>query len=90
MTEFQARFIEAVAFIAAILFAMAAQGCAALQVQATPQGMNATYIRIGDQDLSGLEVDRDKAGAWRVRIDSQKATGEAISDAVRAAMEAIP
>lgn len=90
MTEFKARTIEAVVFVAVILAAQLLQGCAALMVQATPQGVNATYVRIGDQDLSGLEVDRNETGSWRVRIESQRATGEAISDAVRAAMEAIP
>lgn len=90
MTERQARTIEAVVFVAVVLAAQLLQGCATLQVQATPQGVNATYVRIGDQDLSGLEVDRNETGSWRVRIESQRATGEALSEAVRAAVEAMP
>ncbi len=90
MTEFKARTIEAVVFIVVILAAQLLHGCAALRVQATPQGVNATYVRIGDQDLSGLQIERNETGSFRVQIERQKATGEAITEAVRATLEAMP
>lgn len=75
---------------AAILFsALALAGCASLQVQATPESVNATYVRIGDQDLAGLKVHRSESGAVEIELMRQKATGEDLSGALRATMGAL-
>ena len=65
----------------AILFlAMALAGCSTISIS-TPEGYQASYTRIGSQDISGLTYSRD-GNSTLIGLDKQK-TDSRIIDAVR-------
>lgn len=65
----------------AILFlALAMAGCSTISIS-TPEGYQASYTRIGSQDISGLTYSRD-GNSTLIGLDKQK-TDSRIIDAVR-------
>jgi hypothetical protein len=52
-------------------------GCSTISVS-TPDG-NASYTRIGNQDISGLRFERDSLGVMRLTLDKQSSDSDVLN-----------
>ena len=60
-----------VAIIAAILPA-----CSTISIS-TPEGFSASYARLGNQDVSGLRIEKD-GGLYRLTLDKQSSDSDVL------------
>ena len=68
-----------------LFLALTMAGCSTISIS-TPDGYQASYTRIGSQDISGLTYSRD-GNSTLIGLDKQK-TDSRIIDAVRLLLEA--
>ena len=60
--------------VAALLFT----GCSTISVT-TPEGYNAHYTRIGNQDISGLRFEKGDNGLYRLTLDKQNSDSDVLN-----------
>ena len=52
-------------------------------VYTSPDGQRASYTRFGNQQISGLRIERDELGHYRVVLDKQQSDADSTINAIR-------
>lgn len=56
-------------------------GCASIKFN--PTTGEASYTRIGDQHIQGLDVSKNKDGTFSLKLDAQKSDAQALNEIIQ-------
>ena len=63
---------------ATLFLALAMAGCSTISIS-TPEGYQAHYTRIGNQDISGLRFEKSEGGLYRLALDKQSSDSDVLT-----------
>ena len=77
--EWLLRWVEyGVILLAVVVAVFMFSGCSQISYTA-PDGTQASYVRLGNQDISGLRIEKDDKGTCRINLDKQNSDSDVIN-----------
>ena len=77
--EWLLRWVEYGALLLAVVVAaFIFSGCSQISYT-TPECTRITYTRIGNQDISGLRIEKDALGMYRITLDKQSSDSDVLN-----------
>lgn len=76
-------FIQCMAMVVLYFVLLALLPACSQIVYTAPDGQRASYLRMGNQEISGLKIERDKNGMYRIVLDKQHSDADTTLAAIK-------